>query len=404
MNQRAQILPEHFFLKSLVVLYFFLLLFFGKEFTKFSVIGPIYLHDLFLIIIAFLCLNTGKIYARFLPICFILLIAFLYLLYSFAIYLPHGEMIKITIRQFFIFFYLFCSLLIFNVLVRSKDDIVSVVWLIKWIAFASVILQVIFIAYGYLFIHGFSLFEQGEYNYFSPLTIFGIISYGAYVLAFEPHAVKRYGKFIFALILSTSLGHSSAFFALFVIIMVHLFIKITPLQSLIAVFIILFAILMLFLLPQFNDANAGWRLLYWKHVLLRLTLFKYGILGYGFGQPYMTPEYAEYLNEVLHSPIMLDNYAPMARYLAPPHNSLLSFAFHIGLLRSFLLLMPLRQYFKRIFFKPISDNPFLNFLPYLLSGCLVWICFNVILELPHSAIFFWLVYFSNAYFLKVIND
>jgi hypothetical protein len=38
---------------------------------------------------------------------------------------------------------------------------------------------------------------------------------------------------------------------------------------------------------------------------------------------------------------------------------------------------------------------------YALAGCFVWIMFNVILELPHSATFFWLVYLTTAFALKM---
>ena len=37
------------------------------------------------------------------------------------------------------------------------------------------------------------------------------------------------------------------------------------------------------------------------------------------------------------------------------------------------------------------------FLLLAFAGCFVWVSFNVILELPHSATYFWLIYFTTAY-------
>jgi O-antigen ligase len=115
----------------------------------------------------------------------------------------------------------------------------------------------------------------------------------------------------------------------------------------------------------------------------------------------MTHEYALYLNDALHSPIMIDELYPMARYLAPPHNSLLTIMFHVGLLPALLLFIPLGKFFGRILLRPRSADPSVNFLVYALAGCFAWVMFNVILELPHSATFFWLVYMTAAYALKV---
>jgi hypothetical protein len=41
-----------------------------------------------------------------------------------------------------------------------------------------------------------------------------------------------------------------------------------------------------------------------------------------------------------------------------------------------------------------------NFLIYVLAGCVIWISFNVILELPHAASYFWLVFFTTAFYLN----
>jgi O-antigen ligase len=154
-------------------------------------------------------------------------------------------------------------------------------------------------------------------------------------------------------------------------------------------------------LPSFRDVNAEWRLLYWKHVLHNVVVQHYMILGNGFGRPFMTYDFALYLNATLHSPIMIDELYPMARYLSPPHNSILTILFHVGLLPGLLLVIPLRRFFGQILLRSRSADPSVNFLVYALPGCLVWVMFNVILELPHSATFFWLLYLTTAYALKM---
>jgi hypothetical protein len=395
------ILSKIFRLEALVVIYFTLLLLFGTKFTKFNVVGPLYLHDLLLGLLTLLAMNNKKkIVIRFLPVVCLIVLGFIYLIFSLLVYRPHGEFLLMTFRQFNLIVYLLCSYIIFNSLIKEPSQVNKPIALIKYIALASVALQVVFILYGFMFIPRFGLFSEGEYNYFSPLVIFGVIAYGGYVLAFENRPWKRYVKFTLCILLSTTLGHSSAFFALFIILLIHLFVKITPLQRLIAIGLGVVAILSLFLLPQFTDFNAGWRLLFWKHVLQRLVVEKYMTFGFGFGQAYMTNEYATYLNYIIHSPVMMDSYTPWARYVTPPHNSLLSIAFHLGLLPSLLIFFPLKRYFSRIFFKATSQDQNTNFLIYVLTGSFVWICFNVILELPHAATYFWLVYFTTALYLN----
>lgn len=401
MRVRSFPIKNLFRLETLIVLYFLALLFFGKAFTKFSVIGPLYLHDAVLLLITLLALNRGKLVARFNSIPVLLAIALLYLLVSCLFFHLPGPLLLIAFRQFNLFLYLGCSFVVFNCLIRNKADLSKPLALIRLISILSVWLQLILIVYGHFFVPGFSLFGEGDYNYFSPLAVFGIITYSAMIPAYEKNVYLRWIKLIFALFLSTTIGHSSAFLAVFIVILVYFLTRIKPLHRFIAIGICLTAVLMLELLPSFHDANANWRLLYWKHVLNNIVFQHYLILGNGFGRPYMTYDYALYINNVLHSPIMIDELYPMARYLAPPHNSLLTIMFHVGLLPALLLFIPLRRFFARILLRPRSANPSLNFLVYALAGCFGWILFNVILELPHSATFFWLVYLTTAYALKV---
>jgi hypothetical protein len=394
----AVIWNKIFSIEGLVILYFFLLLLFGKTFTKFQVAGPLYLHDLYLGVLTLIAINNRKkLTLRFVPVLIIIGLAFIYLVFSLAYYHPTGEMLTITFRQFNLIVYLLCSYLLFNLLVKDISAVQKIISLILYLSKASVILQIVFIVYGYLFINNFSLFEEGEYNYFSPLIIFGIITYAAVALAYEEKISVRFLKFLGALVLSTTLGHSSAFLAIFCIGLLYFFMRIKPMQRLVAVGIIFTVLLVLLLLPQFRDANAGWRVLYWGHVLKEAVVSKYTVLGSGFGRPFMSYDFAVYINETIHSAIMIDEYYPMARYLSPPHNSWLSFVFHIGLLPALLFLLPLKNVGLAIMLSPLPSDRNKLFLLLAFAGCAVWVSFNVILELPHSATYFWLVYFTTAY-------
>lgn len=389
-----------FRLETLIVLYFLALLFFGKAFTKFSVIGPLYLHDAVLLLITALAINRGRLVSRFNVLWVVLGIALVYMIISLSFFHLHGEILLMAFRQFNLFLYMGCTFVTFNCVVRDRDDLPKLVKLIRLISVLSMWLQVGLLVNGFLFVPGFSPFGETEYNYFSPLAVFGIITYGAMALAYEKVQYRRWLKLLLALFLSTTTGHSSAFLAIMVIIMIHFFLLIKPLQRIIALGLCVGVVVLLDLLPEFRDVNASWRLLYWHHVLDNVVFQHYMILGNGFGKPFMTYDFALYLNEVLHSPIMIDELYPMARYLSPPHNSILSIMFHIGVLPALLVFVPLKKFFGQIVMRSHSADPDINFLVYSLAGCFVWICFNVILELPHSATFFWLVYLTTAFALK----
>ncbi|HXB06695.1 MAG TPA: hypothetical protein VNW04_06260 [Puia sp.] len=390
-----------FRLETLIVLYFLALLFFGKAFTKFSVIGPLYLHDAVLLLITLLAINRGKLMWRFKSIWILLFIALVYMVVSCLFFHLPGPILLMAFRQFNLFLYMGCAFIIFNCVIRSREDLPKLTALIRMISVLSVWLQVGLLVVGFLFVRGFSPFGESDYNYFSPLAVFGIITYGAMALAYEKSEYLKWMKLGLALVLSTTTGHSSAFLAVVVIVLIYFFVLIKPLQRFVALGICLGVVILLDFLPEFRDVNASWRLLYWHHIMNNIVFQHYLILGNGFGKPFMTYDYALYLNDALHSPIMIDELYPMARYLSPPHNSFLTIMFHIGLLPALLLLVPLKKYFGRLLLRPQSADPSLNFLVYALAGSCVWVMFNVILELPHSATFFWLVYLTTAYALKM---
>jgi len=159
--------------------------------------------------------------------------------------------------------------------------------------------------------------------------------------------------------------------------------------------------MLLLQLPQFTDANASWRLMYWNHVLETSVSKNWLIFGNGFGLPYMTIEFAQTLADKINSTFMLTGVNnEFERWVTPPHNSFLTIVHHIGLLPAFLILIPLKNFLKQIFIVPKSNDREELFLFYALFGLIAWVSFNVILEVPHSAICFWLIYFTYIFYGK----
>lgn len=385
----------------LLVIYFATILLFGKSFTKLQVVGPLYLHDLCLGLLVFLCLAfRSRIKIPSYSILLMIMIAVGYLIVDLLRFRNDGVYFLIAIRQFSLFLYLFCCMLIFACRVRTMPEALKAVSLIRLIGWWAVIVQCIYLTYGFFFVPGFSVFEKNDYNYFTPLVVMGIITFCADAITDNRSLLIKIVKFTAGLTLSLTLGHSSAFLAVFIILMFYAYVKIRPIQRLFSFAFILIAVLMLLFLPQFTDTNANWRLLFWKHIMIRSVTDGYLVFGHGFGKAYMTYDYALYMYEVLHSRIMIDEYYPMARHLNPPHNSILTLVFHIGLLPALLFFTPLRLLSRQLFLKKEPRDENVMFLILSVCGCLVWISFNVILELPHTATYFWLVFFTTVFYLK----
>jgi hypothetical protein len=300
-----------------------------------------------------------------------------------------------------LFFYLACSYIIFGTQIREFGDAYAPLRLLRILGRLSVFVQAIYLVYGYGFIPGFSILEATDYSYFSPLVIMGIITYAADVITRQSSIFIKALKFVFAMVLAFSTGHSSAFLGIFIVLLVYAYIKIKPYQRYVSFLFILMAVLSLFLLPQFTDFNASWRIYFWKHILNRSVSDGYLLLGHGFGKPYMTYDYALVMYKALNSSIVVERYYPEVKYVVPPHNSILTIVFHIGMIPALLFFFPMIKMFQQIFVKKFPEDNNVMFLILALIGSIVWICFNVILELPHSASFFWLVYFTSLYYVKM---
>jgi hypothetical protein len=370
--------------------YFFLviaLITAGTSFSKFHVVGPVYLHDfVLLLLIASIFISPPRI-LPFVPLLALLLISLIYL--AISLFLMRTS-VDIIVRQYAIFGYLGCYYLIFaktqGTPLQSYKNFIFIVGIV------SVLMQSVYIVY--LIMNGVSVLD--EYHYYSPAIVLGIVICGASVLVYTKSIVVKFILFFFTLVLSTSTGHSSAALSLLVITGVYLLFGVTRRSQLaITAGGIIFLFMLYLLLPQFQDNNASFRLIAWNYTAKRILFENLGLLGEGFGIPYFDRALILETYDKLGSVGFFGIDRLDEGYLSSVHNSFLTIFLSIGLIPGLLILLP----FKRLLNYMNSSRGFrtldADFIFLSLIGLCVWVSFNEILELPHSAALFWLVYFCS---------
>jgi len=371
-----------------------LLLIFGKEFSKFHLFWQFHLYDFLLLLLAFYCsILFLKRSGKFLiwPIIGLLGFSFVYLLYSYFLNIGPTQYI---VRHYALFIYLACAHLIFSSTVDETRNDLNIKFIIL-IGIVSVPIQVGTHIYNFITIENYPLFNR--FNYFSLLGVLGIIVSGAYVLIYQKNILRKAGFFALILFISVTLGHASAFLSVFIVLFVY-FILISRWQIKLATLAVLALSIWGFFqyFPQFSDRNSKWRLLYWSETIKESVVDYYGVLGHGFGVPFVSEKSILKFREQLDFNIFENQ--PEEQLLSPMHNSFITIIFHVGLLPGLLILIPLWPVFQYLFKRNRHDkNTKLEFLLLSLAGSMVWASFNVVLELPHSSAFFWLIYFSLIY-------
>jgi hypothetical protein len=359
----------------------------GTSFSKFHLYGSIYLHDLILIVLVIsIVFNPPRVLLH-IPVLVLLLFSVAYLVISLLLMRTSMELI---IRQYAIFGYLGCYYLIFSKtrgipMVHFRNFILKIGCL-------SVAIQVIYTFY--LLINGISVLD--EYHYYSPAIVLGIIICGASVLVFVTSTGLKLGLFFLILLLSTTTGHSSAALSLLILFGASILFNVSNKSKLI---ICVFGTIALFtlylLLPQFQDNNASFRLIAWNYTLQRLIIENGGLLGEGFGIPYFDKTLILNLYDKIGSVGFFGIDQINEGYLSSVHNSFLTIFLSVGLIPGLLILFPfvrILQYLRR---RKYVGTPDADFIFLSLIGLCVWVSFNEILELPHSAALFWLVYFCS---------
>jgi hypothetical protein len=233
-------------------------------------------------------------------------------------------------------------------------------------------------------------YDPEEYNYLSPLVIMLVICCSAYAFSFSKGIVLF---FILSLciLVSLTLGHSSAVLPIVIIAFLHFFLNIrfVIIKSIIFVIGVSCLIGTILFIPSFTDVNAIWRLLYWSLALQNIIIENFGLLGNGFGVAYCSEQDIKVLLLAFGSANDLDIFEE--RFLKAFHNSFLTICFHIGLLPGLLIFYPVVKFIRKE--KYIHLNNDYKFLFLCLIGLMIWSSLNVVLELPHSSLFFWLIYF-----------
>lgn len=385
---------------SPLYIYIYVLLFFGLFFTKTQVFGPLYLHDLVLILFTIYSLAIKPLKSVKHESLFIFIgISIIYLFGSIFFLGLSVELKVIALRQFMMYFYFIIAYIFYNQYIKNRDLTPLINFLIKF-GYISIFLQILYFIYLIVFNNkDFSLFDG--YNYYTHAVMFGLLNFGAYILVFK-EGITKWAFFLITLLLSTLLGHASLFLAVFSLTLFYFLIKASLKVKLSSIFLSILCVWLLTLLPQFQDANASWRLMFWSEINRIVFLENYGVLGKGFGAPYASLSFAHELFETLGAHGFLDKSRHLERWVSPPHNSFLTICFHTGFISLLLLLYPIKNTVKHFFIKSgkiINKNK--AFLVLLLFSYFVWVSFNVVLELPHSALVFWLVFFvSIEYFNK----
>ena len=367
----------------------FLLLIFGQAFTKINVVGPFYLYDLillFLFLFSFLGLNT---ISKSNTVLLFILVGFISVLFSLIL----GNQANFVFRQGMILGYLVITFFIFEKLKNKSRQLVKFIFKLSKVA--------VYIQVGYLLfilLSGENIFNG--FNYFSPAVVLLFPVYAARVLIYGTNNYSKAIEIIFILFVSTMMGHSSAFLAVLTTVFGFFILKISAKQFLMAGLIVLALVLsMYFLLPQFQDVNANWRLYYWG-IGLNNTLNTTLIMGNGFGVPFITDQQIQGMIEVFGgSNDFLSSQDE--KFVKAYHNSFITMFFHMGVF-SFLLIGPYIKGIKRLVFG--EKNKELIFLIISLLGISVWVSFNVILELPHSSLIFWLIFLLTSNQLKIANE
>lgn len=387
-NKESQFASERF------ILFFnfgllLMLTFFGTPFSKFRIMGPLYLHDVLLLLGAGIALLLKPRSFPYRSVIIIVGISLIYLVYSLFHY-SSGPLI--ILRQFALFGYLACYYLLNR---HDSNDHSKMIerFLISfsWVAIA---LQCIFIIYLVAF-GEFDPFDFHNHYWYSPAVVIGLIVAAATVLLYVKNIVLRFILFCFVLLLCWTTGHASAQLSVLAILGTYGILKLAGWKKLFPVMGgIAIVIALLNFAPQFKDKNSDWRVLTWGYLLKELSVEYYGVLGKGFGAPYFSVALEEYLYKKISSTAIQERGKPDERYLSPPHNSFVTIFFSIGIIPGMLLFMPFR-YILHDLRKTMKDITKINGLLLLsLIGLTVWTAFNVVLELPHAAGFFWFVYFS----------
>jgi len=295
----------------------------------------------------------------------------------------------IIIRQYAVFGYLTCYYILFTKGITYQTENGYRNFLV-FIGGISCIIQIVFVAVK--LVKGVSVLD--DYNYFSPAIILGIIIFGAIILVYPQSILFKIIGFGILGLISTTTGHSSAALSLLMVGGCYVLFQIDGRSKQMVIVAGALAILALYIfLPQFHDDNAGFRLIAWSHTLKRIVIDHYGLWGEGFGILYFDKNLILELYEKVGSTGFFGIEHIEEGYLSSVHNSFLTIFLSVGLLPGLLVLFPFVRLALYLRVRSTHGNHYADFVFLSLIGLSTWIAFNEIIELPHSAALYWMVYF-----------
>lgn len=369
-------------LLGFVFVLFYLLLFFGIQFTTLQLIGMLHLFDILLLSLVFVSLFFIRLSIKHKHIIFVLTLSCLYFILS----LFNFYSLAILVRQYALFAYMAFAYILFVGLATNKAYFNQLMSSTKKLIFIGLFAQILYLMTLLLI----GQYDPEKYNYLSPLVIMLVICCSAYAFSFTK-GILTFSILSLCILVSLTLGHASAILPILAIIFMHLFLNIRFVIIKIVIFVIGVCSLIgaIFFMPSFMDVNAIWRLYFWSLGLESVIIDNFGLLGNGFGVAYCSEEDIKALTLVFGSANDLDIFEE--RFLKAFHNSFLTICFHIGLLPGLLIFYPVLKFIRKEQYSHL-DNDY-KFLFLCLIGLIIWSSFNVVLELPHSSLFFWLIYF-----------
>lgn len=184
-----------------------LLLLFGKEFSKFHLLGPLYLYDLLFIILggfALVGFYKKKKPVLLYSIFFLIGLSLVYIAYSL---ISQAGPINYIVRQYALFVYLGVTYVIFFSYVDDRKNKVNVQFIIV-VGIAAFALQLGYHLFNLIFTSGYTSGLLSDFNYYSLLGIMALFVFEAFVLVY----IQKWWKWIIValmLFLSLTMGHHS---------------------------------------------------------------------------------------------------------------------------------------------------------------------------------------------------
>jgi len=363
---------------------------FGTSFTKLQLARYIYLYDtLFILLIVLLTVFKKKLtlYKN------VLIIFLFHITYIFISFYDNRVLYLVLRQSALITYFLFASFLYINII--NEYNIKTHINVIVVISAIGTAIQILYLILKSLKSGYIEMFVGNKYNYYSPAVILSLLTILSYITVVIKSRIKLIILTLIVLLCIIATGHSSAVISALIILGIYYSRKTKNSNLITIITISIILIIMMFADKNYTDINAMWRLEYWKDALVTIFKKDFIIFGQGYGVSFTSKANAYHLglNKYLNS-----NYSEM--YLSSFHNSFITIWYHLGLIPLILIIAPVYKNIKN----SIKRSNEYNIIYYSLIGATIWVSFNVILELPHSSLYYWYIYYLFIKYNKYVPN